>query len=98
MGHGGHAGFGQKLLNTQHCVGRCAGKSPIIEIGKYVERVFKKNSLKPYVASHTTTSWYTDTDGFLEHSPSGGSQCYKGSALQKIILVLGGSPLVIYKD
>ena len=28
---GGHAIFGQKLLNTQHSVGRCAGKSPIMK-------------------------------------------------------------------
>ena len=32
----------------------------------------KKNSLKPNTASHNT-GWYTDTDGLLEHSPSGGS-------------------------
>ena len=38
----------------------------------------------------------TDTDGFLEHSPSGGSLCYKGPALQKIILVLGGLPYNVY--
>ena len=30
-GTGGHAIFGQKLLNTQHSVGRCAGKSPIMK-------------------------------------------------------------------
>ena len=29
VGHGGHAGFGQKLLNNQRCVGRCTRKSPI---------------------------------------------------------------------
>ena len=29
-----------------------------------------KNSVKPNVASHNTTSWYTDTDGFLGHSHS----------------------------
>ena len=28
--HGAHAGFGQKLLNTQCSVGRCASKSPIM--------------------------------------------------------------------
>ena len=54
----------------------------------------KKNSLKPNAASHNNAHWYIDTDGFLEHSPSGGSLLYKGPALQKIILVFG-SPLVI---
>ena len=29
VGHGGHAILGQKLLNTQHGVGRCSCKSPI---------------------------------------------------------------------
>ena len=53
----------------------------------------QKNSLKPNAASHSSASWYTDTDGFLEHSPSGGSLYYKRPALQKIILVLGSPPL-----
>ena len=60
------------------------------EMGKCVERDFKKLKLK--AASHTTTSWYTDTDWFLEHSPSGGDLYYKGPTLQKIILVFGGVP------
>ena len=55
-------------------------------MGKCVERCFKKNSLKPNTASHNNASWYTDTDEFLELSPSGRSQYYKGSTLQKIIL------------
>ena len=29
--HEDHAVFGQKLLNTQHGVGRCAHKSPIMK-------------------------------------------------------------------
>ena len=62
------------------------------EMGKCVERDFKKLKLK--AASHNTTSWYTDTDWFLEHSPSGGDLYYKGPTLQKIILVFGGSLLV----
>ena len=64
-------------------------------IGKCIERVFQKNSLKLNAASHNNTSWYTGTDGFLEHSPSGGSLYYKAPALQKVILVLGGSSLHI---
>ena len=44
-------------------------------------------------------SWDTDTDEFLEHSPSRGSLYYKGSALQKVIPILGGGPpLVFYKE
>ena len=56
--------------------------------------VSKKNSLKPNAASHNNTSWYTDTEGFLEHSRSGGSLYYKGPALQKIMPVLWGEPLI----
>ena len=62
-------------------------------MGKHIERVFKKNSLKPNTASHNNARWYTDTDGFLEHSSSEGSLYYKGLALQKVILVLGESSL-----
>ena len=46
----------------------------------------QKNLLKLNVASHNNASWYAATDGFLEHSPSGGSLYYRGPALQKIIL------------
>ena len=61
-------------------------------MGKQVERAFKKNSPKPNTASHNNSSWYTDTDGFLEHSPSEGVLYYKGPALQKIILDFLGPP------
>ena len=57
-------------------------------MGKHVERVFKKYSLKLNTASHKDASWYTDTDGFLEHLPSWGSLCYEGPTLYKIIRVL----------
>ena len=45
----------------------------------------QKNSLKPNTASHNNTSGYPDVDGFLEHSPIGGSLDYKRPAFQKII-------------
>ena len=45
--------------------------------------VFKTNSLKLNADSHNNTSWYTDTDGFLEHSPSREILYYKELALQK---------------
>ena len=79
MGHGAHAVFGKKLLNTQCSVGRCACKSPIMKwMGKRIETVFKRNSLKPGAASHNNTSWYTDTGGFLELSPGGGAWTTRG--------------------
>ena len=66
-------------------------------MGKHVES--SKKSLKPNAASHNNASWYTNTDGFLEHSPSRGSLYYKGSALQKVIPIFwGGPPLVFYKE
>ena len=65
VGRWGHAVFGQKLLNTQHSVGRYAGKSPIMM--KWANTLsLKKNLLKPNTASHNNASWYTDTDGFLD--------------------------------
>ena len=92
MGHRGHAVFVQKLLNTQCGVSRhTLNHHP--EMGKHVERGFKKNSLKPNTASHNNASWYTDTDGFPEHPPSRGSLYYKGPTLQKIIVDFGGPPL-----
>ena len=69
VGHGGHTVFGQKLLNMQHCVDRYAHKSPIMKWANMLKESSKKNSLKLNTASHNNASWYTDTDGFLEHSP-----------------------------
>ena len=63
-------------------------------MGKCVERVFKKKLMKPNAASHNNASWYTDTDGFLEHSPSMGNLYYKRPALQKIIPVFYGLPFI----
>ena len=83
--------FGQKMLNTQHSVGRCTCKSPIMKWPNAC-KVFKTNSLEPDAASHNNASWYIDTDGFLEHSPSEESLYYKGPALQKLILVFLGGP------
>ena len=55
----------------------------------------QKNSLKPNAASHDNASWYTDTDGFSEYSPSQGNLYYKGPILQKIILGFLG-PLIVH--
>ena len=65
------------------------------EMGKCVERGFKNFSLKLNAASHNSNR-YPDTDGFLEHSPSGGSLYYKVSALQKIIPIFRGPSLYIH--
>ena len=64
-------------------------------MGKRVKRALKTQSLKLNAASHNNDSWYTDTDGLLQYSPSGGSLYYKPVVLQKIILVFFGYPLVI---
>ena len=85
LGHGGHTVFGQKL-NIQCGVGRCTCKSPIMKWANALKESSKKQSLKPSAASHNNASWCTDTDGFLEHSPSRGSLYSKGSALEKVIL------------
>ena len=55
-------------------------------MGKHAESASpQRSSLKRSAASHTTTSWRTDTDGFLEHSPTKKSLYFKGPALQRII-------------
>ena len=64
-------------------------------MGKHWETL-QKELTKPNAASHNTTSRYTDTDGFLEHSPSGESPYNKGPTLQKIILGFGEFPPHIY--
>ena len=83
--------FGQKLLNTQRGVGNCAGRLPIMKWAN-ASKVFKKYSLKPNAASHNNARWFTDTDGFREHSPSRGSPYYKGLTLWKTILGFWGPP------
>ena len=42
-----------------------------------VLKELKKNSLKLNTDSHNNASWYTDTDGFLEHSPAMESLYYR---------------------
>ena len=77
---------------TQNDVGRytgetrCTGNHP--SWNGQTHWVFKKNSVKPNAASHNNSRWYTDTYGFLEHSPSGRHLYHKGLALWNIILDL----------
>ena len=47
-------------------------------MGKCIARV-QKSSLMPNAASHNNASWYTDTDGFLEHSLSGEEPLLQGA-------------------
>ena len=54
------------------------------EMGKCVERVFKKISLKLNAASHNNASWYIDTDGFLEHLPSGEACTTRGPPSRRL--------------
>ena len=42
VGHRGLAIFGQKLLNIQHSVGRCARKSPIMKWANTLKKSWKK--------------------------------------------------------
>ena len=55
VGYGGHAIFGQKLLNTQCGVGRCTCKSPIMKWANVLKES-SKSSLKPNSASHNNAS------------------------------------------
>ena len=88
---GVHAIFGQKLLDTQRRVSRCAHKSAIMKWANTLS--LQKNSLKLKAASHNNASWYTDTDGFLEHSLSRRSLYHKALPLEDNS-ILGGSPLL----
>ena len=51
-GHRGHAGFGPKLLSTQHGVGRCAHKSPIMRWAN----AFKESSKKKFTEAECSLS------------------------------------------
>ena len=78
VGHGGHAVFGENLLNTQHSVGRCVRKSPTMKWAN----ALKESSKKFTEAECSLSHWYR---WFLEHLPSRGNLHNKGSALQKAI-------------
>ena len=84
----GSCRFWSKLPNTQCNVGRCTRKSPIMKWANALS--LQKNSPKSNAASDNNASCYTDTCGFLEHTPSGGSLYYKWPTLQKIIPLGGG--------
>ena len=90
LGHRGHAVFGQKLLNTQHSVGRCTHKSPIM-MGKSLQKKFTEAGTRLSQQRQLVHC----TDEFLEHSPSGRRLYYKDLTLQKrILLFFWGGPLL----
>ena len=89
VGHGGHAVFGQTLLNTQCSVNRHTHKSPIVKWANALS-LHKKFTEVECNLSQQCQVVYTDRDGFLEHLPSRGSLYYKGSNIQKIILAFLG--------
>ena len=86
--------FWSKIAEHSARGGKCTPKLPIVKQAS-VLRESSKNLLKSMQPTiHNTTSRYTDTEGLLEHSPSGGSLYYKGSALQKVIFFWGSSPFI----
>ena len=88
--------FWSKTAEHSAWCGQCAHKSPIMKWAKCWKRVFQKNFTEAERSLYNNASWYTDTEGFLEHPPSGGSLYYKRPALQKIILGFLGSPLILW--
>ena len=59
-------------------------------MGKSVDKSLQKKITEVEHSLSQQYQLYTDADGFLEHSSSGGSLYYKGPTLQKIILVFLG--------
>ena len=88
--------FWSKTAEHSAWVGRNAGKSAIVKWANTLS--LQKISLRLNAASHSNVRWYRDTDGFLEHSPSGASLYYKGLTLQKIICFGGSHNILEYED
>ena len=62
--------FGEKLLNTQHGVGKCTCKSPIMKWANTLEESSKKFTEAMRSLSQQC-QLETDTDGFLNTYPAG---------------------------
>ena len=60
VAHGSRAIFGQKLPNTQHGVGRCAHKFPIMKWANVAKESSKKNSAKLSLSQHHHLVYDTD--------------------------------------
>ena len=85
--HGDHAVLVKNCWTLSGRCGQVLLKITHHEMGKCVERGFRKNSLKLNTTSYNNSSWDTDTGVFLEHSPGRGSLYYKGFTPQKITAV-----------
>ena len=94
VGHGGHAGFGQKLMNTQHSVGRCARKSLIMKWADALREFSKKFHWSQMQPLTTLSAGTLITDGFLEYSPSGEAYTTRGLPYRREFWFFG-SPLCI---
>ena len=80
LGNGGHAVFGQKCWTCSVVWAGALVNHPSWN-GQVWWKSLQKNSLKLNTACHSNATWYTDMDGFLEHSPSRESLYRKGPAL-----------------
>ena len=69
--------FCQKLLNTQHRVGKCTGKSSIMKWANVLKESSEEFTNTKCILSQQC-QWYPDTEGLLEHSPSGGAYTTRG--------------------
>ena len=61
--------------------------------GQTCWKSLQKSSLKPKAASYNS-SWYTDRDSFLEHSPSRGKHILQRTCPPEDNSVFGGSPIL----
>ena len=92
VGYGGHAVFGQKLVNIQCSLGRCSCKSHIMKWK--VLKKFSKNfteAKRSLSQQHQLVHWYRWAP---ENTPSRERLYYEGPTLQKIIAGFGGSPTI----
>ena len=86
--------FGQKLMNTQRGVGRCAYKSPTMKWANSVKESSKTIHWSQTQPLTTTPAGTLFQMGSLNTHLAGGSLHSKGPALQKINLGFLGSPLI----
>ena len=92
--HGSHAGFGQKLRNTQCSVDRCARISPIVKETNVLKESSKKKNHWSQTQPLITLPGGKQIQMGPKHSPSGRSLYDKGPALQKIIPFWGLPPCI----
>ena len=94
VGQGGHAIFGQKLLNTQHGVGRCTHK-PLIMIWANMLKESSKKIHGSRMQSLTTPPAGTLIHIVCENTPLAGEACTTRSPPSRrefFLVVVGVSP------